>query len=125
MTQFFLVFTGGAIGSVGRWQIGRWMTALFGPGFPYGTLAANVIGGFAMGIVVATLTRLTVPVDNLRLFLATGVLGGFTTFSTFSLDTVTMIQRGDLATALGYASVSVIGSMLALFAGFYLVRALA
>jgi len=123
--QFLLVFTGGAIGSVGRWQIGRLMTALFGAALPYGTLTANLIGGFSMGLVVAALARLTMPVDNVRLFFATGVLGGFTTFSTFSLDTATMIQRGDLGIALGYALISVIGSVLALFAGLSLVRAVA
>lgn len=125
MTQFFLVLTGGAIGSVGRWLTGRGMLAMFGPAYPYGTLAVNLVGGLLMGVLVATLARLTMPVDNIRLFFATGVLGGFTTFSAFSLDTVTMLQRGDLGVALGYALLSVFGSVLALFAGLYLVRAVA
>ncbi|WP_242147808.1 fluoride efflux transporter CrcB [Sphingomonas sp. BAUL-RG-20F-R05-02] len=125
MTQVFLVMAGGAIGSAGRWLAGRGMTALFGAGFPYGTLAVNLIGGFAMGLVVAMLARVSGATDHLRLFVAIGVLGGFTTFSSFSLDTVTMIERGDLALAFGYALVSVIGSVCALFAGLYLVRAVA
>jgi len=125
MTQFFLVLTGGAIGSVGRWLTGRGMLAMFGPAYPYGTLAVNLVGGLLMGVLVATLARLAMPVDNIRLFFATGVLGGFTTFSAFSLDTVTMLQRGDLGVALGYALLSVVGSVLALFAGLYLVRAVA
>lgn len=125
MTQFFLVLTGGAIGSVGRWLTGRGMTALFGPSFPFGTLAVNLVGGFLMGLLVAILARSTAPTDSLRLFLATGVLGGFTTFSAFSLDTVTMLERGDLTTALGYVLLSVIGAVLALFAGLSLVRAVA
>jgi CrcB protein len=125
MTHMFLVMAGGAIGSAARWLTGRWMTAAFGAGYPYGTLAANLVGGLAMGLVVAILTRVGGATDNLRLFFATGVLGGFTTFSSFSLDTVTMLQRGDLGVALGYALVSVIGSVCALFAGLYLVRAVA
>jgi len=125
MTQILLVMAGGAIGSAGRWLTGRGMTAAFGADYPYGTLAANLIGGLAMGLVVAVLARVDGATDNLRLFFATGVLGGFTTFSTFSLDTVTMLQRGDLGVALGYALVSVIGSVCALFAGLYLVRAVA
>jgi CrcB protein len=125
MTQMFLVMAGGAIGSAGRWLTGRGMTAAFGAGYPYGTLAANLVGGLLMGLLVASLARMSGATDNLRLFFATGVLGGFTTFSTFSLDTVTMLQRGDLGPALGYALVSVIGSVCALFAGLYLVRAVA
>lgn len=125
MTQFFLVLTGGAIGSVGRWLTGRGMLAMFGPAYPFGTLAVNLIGGFLMGLLVAILARSTAPTDSLRLFLATGILGGFTTFSAFSLDTVTMLQRGDLTVAFGYALVSVIGSVAALFGGLYLVKAIA
>ena len=124
MTQFLLVLTGGAIGSVGRWLTGRWILALFGPAFPAGTLAVNLIGGFCMGLLVGVLARMAAA-DNIRLFVATGLLGGYTTFSAFSLDTVTMIERGDWATALGYVLASVIGSVCALFAGLYLVRAVA
>ncbi|MDO7844667.1 fluoride efflux transporter CrcB [Sphingomonas immobilis] len=125
MTQFFLVLTGGAIGSVGRWLTGRWMLALFGPSYPAGTLAVNLVGGFCMGLLVGMLARIGGTTDNLRLFVATGLLGGYTTFSAFSLDTVTMIERGDIGAALGYVLASVIGSVLALFAGLYLVRAVA
>ena len=122
MFQLFLVMLGGAVGAGARHLTGRTTLAAFGPGFPYGTLAVNLIGGFAMGLLVGTLARMAVPGENWRLLLGVGVLGGYTTFSAFSLDVVTMIQRGDLGIALFYALLSVVGSIVALFAGLSLVR---
>ena len=116
---------GGALGAGARHLIGRAMLALLGPGYPWGTLTVNLVGGFAMGLLAGTLARLAVPGESWRLFLGVGVLGGFTTFSAFSLDVMLMIERGDWGVALGYALVSVIGAVLALFAGLSLVRALA
>ncbi|CUS46165.1 CrcB protein [hydrothermal vent metagenome] len=113
---------GGAFGSGARYLTGRATLAAFGPAFPYGTLAVNLIGGFAMGLLVGTLARMSVPGENWRLLLGVGILGGYTTFSAFSLDMVTMIQRGDLGMATLYALVSVAGSIVALFAGLSLVR---
>jgi fluoride exporter len=106
--NLLLVMLGGAVGAGARHLVGRLTLALLGPGYPWGTLAVNLIGGLAMGLL-----------------LGVGLLGGFTTFSAFSLDIVTMIERGQAAAAIGYALVSVIGSVLALFAGLQLVRALA
>jgi CrcB protein len=113
---------GGALGAGARHLTGRATLSLFGPNFPYGTLAVNLIGGFAMGLLVGALARMTVPGEQWRLLLGVGVLGGYTTFSSFSLDVVNMIQRGDLGVAAMYITVSVAGSIAALFAGLALVR---
>ena len=122
MNSLFLVMAGGAVGSGARYLTGRATLTAFGPGYPWGTLTVNLIGGLLMGALVGTLSRLSVSGENWRLLLAVGVLGGFTTFSAFSLDTVTMLQRGDLLPAFGYVLVSVIGSVAALFAGLALTR---
>ena len=115
---------GGAFGTAGRYLVGRAAVTLVGVGFPAGTLAVNLIGGLMMGVLAGTLAR-TGASEAWRLFLGVGVLGGFTTFSAFSLDVVTLYERGAVAVGLGYALVSVIGSVLALFAGLSLVRAVA
>lgn len=116
------VMIGGAIGSGARFLTGRATLALFGPHFPYGTLAVNLTGGLLMGVLTGVLARTGVAAEPWRLFLGIGVLGGFTTFSSFSLDVVGMIERGAPGTALCYALASVVGSVLALFAGLMLTR---
>jgi CrcB protein len=116
---------GGALGSAARLLVGRAMTTLLGAGFPWGTLTVNLAGGLAMGLLAGGLARLTVPGEPWRLLLGVGVLGGFTTFSAFALDAVTIIERGDWGAALGYALVSVVGSVLAVFAGLGIMRAFA
>ena len=121
MYHLLFVMAGGALGSAARFLVGRATLRGFGPDFPYGTLTVNLVGGFAMGVLVAFLARHSAS-ENWRLLLGVGVLGGFTTFSAFSLDVVTMIERGSLGAALGYALLSVIGSVIALFAGLTLVR---
>ena len=122
MFHLLLVMLGGAVGAGARHLTGRATLSAFGPGFPYGTLTVNLMGGFAMGLRVGSLARMSVPGENWRLLLGVGVLGGFTTFSAFSLDVVNMIQRGDLGVALFYILLSVLGSIAALFAGLALVR---
>ena len=119
----FLVMIGGAIGAALRYLLSKLTFALFGPGFPWGTLAANLLGGLAMGLLVGSLAR-TLPTNSeqLRLLLGVGVLGGFTTFSSFSLETVNMVQRGEIGTAGVYVMASVVGAFLALIAGLALVR---
>ena len=94
-------------------------------GFPYGTLVANVSGGFLMGVLAGVLARGNFSDEPWRLLLGVGLLGGFTTFSTFSLEVLNMIERSQWGTAIGYALISVIGAVLALFAGLMTVRALA
>lgn len=119
------VMLGGAFGSGARYLTGRATLSLFGPDFPYGTLAVNLIGGLLMGALVGALARAANGGETWRLLLGVGVLGGFTTFSSFSLDAVTMIERGQFTAALGYVLVSVIGSIVALFAGLALTRTVA
>ena len=121
MGNLFIVMAGGAIGAGLRHLFGRWTLTTFGPNYPWGTLGVNLIGGLAMGLLVGLLAR-TGGNEQFRLALGVGVLGGVTTFSAFSLDMVTMIERGASANAIGYALVSVIGAALALFAGLQLTR---
>lgn len=116
------VMLGGAIGAGARHLVGRATLALWGAAFPYGTLTVNLLGGLAMGLLVGALAR-TGSSEAWRLFLGVGVLGGFTTFSSFSLDVVVLVERGAGAMALGYVLVSVLGSIAALVAGMSLVRA--
>jgi fluoride exporter len=116
-----LVMLGGAIGAGARHLAGRGLAALLGPGYPYGTLFVNLLGGLAMGLLAGTLAR-TGGDEAWRLFLGVGVLGGFTTFSAFSLDVVTLAGRGQLGAALGYVLLSVAGAVAALAAGLALAR---
>lgn len=125
MTQLALVALGGAIGAALRHLAGMASLRLLGAGFPWGTLFVNVIGSLAMGLLIAVLARRSGTPAEVRLFLATGILGGFTTFSAFSLDVAVLWERGELAAAAGYVLASVIVSILALFAGLWLVRTIA
>jgi CrcB protein len=113
---------GGAVGSALRYHVGRLALAWFGPGYPWGTLAVNLIGGFVMGLLVGALGRLAMGGENWRLLLGVGVLGGFTTFSAFSLETALMIERGELLTAATYVAASVTGAIVAVFIGLTLAR---
>ncbi|RMB54489.1 camphor resistance protein CrcB [Sphingomonas sp. PP-CE-3A-406] len=124
MLPLLYVMVGGAVGSGARYLTGRAMLSLLGADYPFGTLAVNLIGGLLMGVLVGVLAR-NAASETWRLLLGVGVLGGFTTFSAFSLDVVTMIERGAIGVAFGYVLVSVIGSVAALFAGLSAVRAVA
>ena len=124
MLPLLYVMVGGAVGSGARYLTGSAVTALLGPDYPFGTLTVNIVGGLLMGVLVGVLARNSAS-ETWRLLLAVGVLGGFTTFSAFSLEVVTMIERGAFGVALGYVLVSVIGSIAALFAGLSAVRAVA
>jgi CrcB protein len=125
MPSLLLVMLGGAFGSGARHLVGRVTLSLFGPNYPWGTLAVNLIGGLLMGLLAGGLMRFGENGEQWRLLLGVGVLGGFTTFSAFSLDVMNMLQRGDWGTALGYVLVSVIVSIVALWAGMQLVKAIA
>ncbi len=125
MFSLFLVMAGGAVGAGARYLVGEAMLALAGPGYPWGTLTVNLIGGLAMGVLAGLLARASMPHEQARLLIGVGVLGGFTTFSSFSLEAVAMIERGALMTATGYALASVIGSVIALFGGLAIARGLA
>ena len=118
MNGFLTVMIGGALGAGGRYALS---SALAGREFPWGTLTVNLIGGLAMGLLAGVLTRS--GSEPTRLLLGVGVLGGFTTFSAFSLDVVAMIERGQPGPALAYVAASVIGSIALTFLGLSLVRA--
>ena len=124
MFQLLLVAAGGAIGASLRHLVNLASLRLAGPGFPWGTMAVNVAGSFAMGVFVELLARRFNASNELRLFIATGVLGGFTTFSAFSLDFAVLWERGAALPALAYAITSVVGSILALFLGLWLARSI-
>ncbi len=121
MNSLFLVMAGGAVGSGARYLTGRAMTHALGPAWPWGTLTVNVLGGLLMGLLVGVLAR-HAGGEPWRLLLGIGVLGGFTTFSSFALDVVGMIERGALAHALAYVLLSVLGAVVALFAGLAVAR---
>ncbi|MHC1549131.1 fluoride efflux transporter CrcB [Phyllobacterium sp. K27] len=125
MNAILLVAAGGAIGSVLRYLTGLAMTRLLGAAFPYGTLAVNVIGGLLMGVFIEVLARRFEGSTELRLFVAIGILGGFTTFSSFSLDVVMLWQRGETVNAAFYVLASVILSISAVFLGLWLARTVA
>lgn len=125
MLALLLVMAGGAVGAGARHLFGRLTLSLLGPGYPWGTLGVNLIGGLLMGLLVGWLARTGAGQGNLRLLLAVGVLGGFTTFSSFALDTVAMIQRGAAGAALLYVLISVVGAVLGVFAGLQLIRSVA
>ncbi|MEL6874654.1 MAG: fluoride efflux transporter CrcB [Pseudomonadota bacterium] len=125
MNATLLVMAGGALGAGARYNLGRLLLHWAGPGFPYGTLAANLLGGLLMGVLVGVLARDSVTGESWRLLLGVGLLGGFTTFSAFSLEVMNMIDRGAWGVAAGYALLSVVGSVVALFAGLLAVRAVA
>lgn len=122
MNHLLLVMLGGAIGAGARHLTGRAALALWGPGFPWGTLIVNLAGGMLMGLLAAWLAARASGDDALRYLLGVGMLGGFTTFSAFSLETANMLQRGEHGVALFYILASVIGSVAALFAGLQIAR---
>lgn len=122
--NLLLVMAGGAVGAGARYLTGRWALAAFGPGWPWGTLIANVAGGLLMGVLAGTLARVSAG-EPWRLLIGVGVLGGYTTFSSFTLETVTMAQHGGLGSAAAYVAASVALSIGALLAGLLLVRAAA
>ncbi len=124
MHPLFAIFLGGGLGSVARYQIGVWLGRWLGVGFPFGTLTVNLVGGFVMGLFTEWLLARLGGALILRQFFAVGVLGGFTTFSSFTLDVAVLWERGDHALAAGYVAVSVIGSIVALFGGLALGRLL-
>lgn len=125
MNLVLSIAAGGAIGSVLRHYVGKAAMVMLGSGFPYGTLFVNVAGSFVMGVLVGLFAHTVNPSQELRAFLTVGLLGGFTTFSSFSLDVVTLYERGEIASAVFYIALSLILSLAGIFAGLFLVRSFA
>lgn len=122
MQSYILVMTGGAIGAAARFGLARALP-VSAQGWPWSTFAANVIGGLLMGVLAAYVLRSGEAGENLRLFAGAGILGGFTTFSAFSLEMAHMVERGEIALAAGYAFASVLLALFALLAGLAVGRA--
>jgi fluoride exporter len=121
-SAFLLVFIGGGIGSVLRYAVNQASAAHLGMAFPWGTLFVNIAGSFAIGAVASWFAVRVEGGDMTRLFLTTGVLGGFTTFSAFSLDAALLWERGQTTAAVLYIAASVVSTIAAVFAGMAIVR---
>ncbi|MCB1429800.1 MAG: fluoride efflux transporter CrcB [Nitratireductor sp.] len=123
MQHLVLVAIGGALGASGRHLANLAALRLAGPNFPWGTMFVNIAGSLAMGLFIGWLTRRTGGASNeLRLLVATGFLGGFTTFSAFSLDFAVLWERGAAGGAVLYAVASVVLAIIAVFAGLWIMR---
>ncbi|GAB5471707.1 MAG: fluoride efflux transporter CrcB [Rhodospirillales bacterium] len=116
------IAAGGGLGATARHLLGSAMTRWLGSGFPWGTFAANLLGGLLMGAVIALLMRFELRDPQLRAFVTTGFLGGFTTFSTFSLEVVLLIERNEHLLAFLYAVSSVVLCVGAVFMMMSLLR---
>ncbi len=123
MKLSLIVFIGAGLGGVMRHVMNIGITALAGSTFPYGILAINVVGSTLMGLVAGWFAIRGELLPELRVFLATGILGGFTTFSAFSLDTALLMERGEMLSAATYVVGSVVLSVLGLFLGLWAMRA--
>lgn len=123
-----LVALGGGVGAVARYQTGRLLTLALGPAtvaaFPWATLTVNVIGSLAMGLLAGWLARVGAggAGETWRLLVGVGLLGGFTTFSAFSLELMLLIERGQAGTAFSYAAISVLAGLTALYLGLIVMR---
>ena len=120
--NFILVFLGGGLGAAARHGISMLALRILGAGFPFGTLLVNVAGCLAMGLLVEYFSMKSGISMSARLFLTTGVLGGFTTFSAFSLELMVLVERGQAAQAFVYAAVSVLAGLSALYLGLIAMR---
>lgn len=123
MNMFLSVAIGGALGACARYGVAQAMLRTFGPGYPYGTLFVNIVGSFLMGMLIETIALRWSPSPELRVLLVTGFLGGFTTFSAFSLDVALLVEKGETLSAAAYVLMSVVLSIGGLFAGLHIMRA--
>ncbi|HJS09846.1 fluoride efflux transporter CrcB [Sphingopyxis sp.] len=121
MNSLFPVMIGGAIGAGARHLVGQAVLARFGAAFPWGTLSINIVGSLLMGLLVGWLAR-SGGGDTTRLFVGVGILGGFTTFSSFSMEYWMLFERGQNAQAAAYVVASVIGAIAACGLGLFIVR---
>jgi len=123
MNSILYVMTGGAIGAAMRYGLSRAIPVSAG-GWPWPTFIANISGGFLLGVLAGWLLRSGGSAEPLRLFVGVGILGGFTTFSAFSLEMAVMVQRGQLGAAVGYAGASVLLALGATLAGMTAAKAI-
>lgn len=121
LTSLLAVGCGAFLGAVLRWALGLWLNPLF-PTLPLGTLGANLLGGLLMGVALGVFAHFEAVPPATRLFLATGFLGGLTTFSTFSAETVTLMLRQQYGWTLAIAGAHLLGTLAMTFAGLGLVR---
>lgn len=119
------IAAGGAIGSILRHYAGKGALLLFGAGFPYGTMFVNIVGSFLMGLMIAVFADTGSLSQEWRAFLMVGFLGGFTTFSAFSLDAITLYQTGEIMASAIYIVLSIVLSLGGLLTGMFLVRGIA
>ena len=124
MLSVIAICVGACLGALGRWQLGLWLNPPTSEAgiFPWGTLAANLIGGYLIGLCMGLFQNLPQIDPEWRLLFITGFLGALTTFSTFSIEVVGMLQQGRLLLALSTASVHLIGSLLLTYLGLYTVK---
>jgi len=119
---YIIVFLGGGLGAAFRHGINVWVGRWLGTAFPYATLIINITGSTVMGLIAGYFAFKGGASQHMRLFLTTGILGGYTTFSAFSLDAALLYERGELGASLLYVVLSVVLSILGLFAGLYVIR---
>jgi CrcB protein len=124
MTQVLAIAAGGAMGALMRYWLSNLIYECFGRGFPWGTLVVNVLGSLVMGVLFVIMTERTVWSPELRLGLMTGLLGALTTFSTFSLESVALLESGRFGMALSNAALSVVVCIAACWLGMLLARSL-
>jgi len=120
MKHFLLIFIGGGFGSMARYALGKWLNT--NNAIPYGTMIANVLGCFIIGLVMGYILKSNNSHQNLALLIGTGFCGGFTTFSTFSFENQTFLKNGDFLNFITYTSSSLLLGLAAVFLGVYLVR---
>ncbi|MAP93714.1 MAG: fluoride efflux transporter CrcB [Ponticaulis sp.] len=120
--HLLLAALGGAIGAAGRFSTGALMLKLMGPGWPWGTYTVNIFGSLVMGLVIGWFAHKGGAAGNAQIFLTTGILGGFTTFSAFSLETARLVETKAYTQAALYAGSSVILGVLMVFAGLLIMR---
>lgn len=125
MGRLVLVGVGGALGSGARFLVATWAAELFGPGLPRGTILVNVTGSFLIAVVVGLATRTTAISPNVRLFLTTGVMGGFTTYSSFNYETLHFLDEGAIALALANLAITVAACLVSGALGLLAARVLA
>ena len=124
LSLLLMVAVGGAVGSVLRYGANIFLAGLLGSGFPYGILFINITGCFVMGVMAGFGSFVWQWPEPVRVLVMVGFLGGYTTFSAFSLDVLTLVERGQHAMAVGYLFASLMGSLIAVFSGVALVKAL-